>query len=162
VKKGLLIKIILAFLLVGVAFYLYLQFGWTKYTSTTYGYSIEHPISWKYYPNKNQDDIAKDGWYFGTGHLSEHSGQAVLIGMSVTIYDPKSESWKTWLNQLDESMKFRQTKKTEMVISGSKAGLYELPTILYVGPIEHSGKAYYFTGDNNQDVKKMLSTFKFI
>lgn len=161
--KALGIKILAICLLLPIGAYLYFHFGWTTYQDTTYSFTINHPISWKAIidQNKTPNDLARKGWYYDTGIVSEHSGNTRKIGMTVIIYNPLDDSWKKWHNTLNESMRLSKIEKSHLSISGRQTTQYVLPGALYIGPVQYNGRNYYFMGDNNEDVKKMLSSFIF-
>jgi hypothetical protein len=153
----------------GIVFY-YL-YGWTSYSDKTYDFTISYPYKWKHITSdKNLTNNLKvksmQRWYLEYGPPSggglSFNGEELIL----SIFDSQDKNWERVIQQTDQLVRINapgliKVYKTEIEMSGQKVKEIVAPGSVWVGPINHEGDSYYFSGENSETIKQILQSFKF-
>lgn len=174
-KKKLLKKVLLVAFLIGLAIFLYYQFGWKTYTDTIDGYKLSVPIS--YFSTSYDSELRK---YTNISALWSIGNPSISGGQC--NHDTSERIWINFetMEQYKNAMTFwhgqylgRPADKS-VTVGGIETSWYTYPTGITVGPIVHGQKAYFFSyiapceqpknytfPQHLDQFNKMLSSFQF-
>lgn len=165
-------KLFLVFLSILIITVLNYFFGWTAYVNSEYGFFMHYPYRWSYEVNPEPPPNVTFApftvrWYiedppphYGSGR--SFPGQEVFL----YVFSPSDKEWQKRIQQTNDLTKTNRpglvrVDTIKMTVANQKVKAIVAPGAIWVGPILHKGQLYYFTGNNDDTVRKMLSSFTF-